>query len=244
LEPYRAAMRALAEAGLAYPCTLTRKQIEAAASAPNETDKGEGGELRFDPALRPAGFERGRRARFDDEATNWRLAVEPGEIEVEDRVAGRHAIDVAREVGDFVVWTKRGCPSYQLAVVVDDARQGVTDVVRGRDLIPSAARQALLQRALGLATPRWWHVGLVRGEDGRRLAKRHGDTRLAGYRESGAPADRVVGLLAWWTGLTAEPEPMAAAEFAERLAVDSIVTRGRWADDVTFTREHERWLRG
>src|SRR5439155_6620624 len=105
--------------------------------------------------------------------------------------------DGASVGGDFVVWKSDGTPAYQLAVVVDDADMGVTEVVRGDDLIPSTPRQLLLYRALGWEPPRFVHVPLVVGEDGRRLAKRHGDTRLSALRDAGVTAESLVGLLAW-----------------------------------------------
>jgi glutamyl-tRNA synthetase len=94
-------------------------------------------------------------------------------------------------------------PAYQLAVVADDIDQGVTEVVRGDDLIPSTARQLLLYRALGAAPPAWGHVPLVVGPDGKRLAKRHGDARIASLRGMGVRPERIVGLLAEWSGLGA-----------------------------------------
>lgn len=232
--PYRDAMRTLAAAGLVYPCTLTRAEISAAASAPNEGDH----EVRFDASLRPGGFTRDTPARFDDDATNWRLAVEEGVVTIDDRFRGPVEIDVARSVGDFVVWTKRGCPSYQLAVVVDDARQGVTEIVRGDDLIDSAGRQALLYRGLGLGEPpRCCHLPLVRGADGRRLAKRHGDTRIDHYRDSGVPAGRVLALLARWCGVDAGA-CVAARDLIGAIRLDTIP-----ADDVVFGPEDDAWLR-
>lgn len=230
LDPYRDTARRLADAGLLFPCALTRTEIARAASAPHDGEH----ELRFDPALRPAEGA----GPFADEDVNYRLLVDDETIEIDDVCAGRVAFNPHREVGDFVVWTRRGTPSYQLAVVVDDARQGVTDVVRGRDLLPSAARQTLLYRALGLAPPRWWHLPLVRGIDGRRLAKRHGDTRLATYRERGVAPERIVGLLARWCGITEASEPMTAADFRDRLDPASLSR-----EDLTFTEDDDRWLR-
>lgn len=231
--PYRDAMRTLAAAGLVYPCTLTRAEIGAAASAPNEGDH----EVRFDASLRPGGFRRGTPARFDDDATNWRLAVDEGVVTIDDRFRGPVEIDVTRSVGDFVVWTKRGCPSYQLAVVVDDARQGVTEIVRGDDLIDSAGRQALLYRGLGLGEPpRCCHLPLVRGADGRRLAKRHGDTRIDHYRDSGVPARRVLALLARWCGVDAGAS-VAAQDLIGAIRLDTIPP-----DDVVFGPEDDAWL--
>lgn len=230
LAPYEEAMSHLTAQGLVYPCELTRKEIAAAASAPHD---GERSEVHFPPHLRPE--ERPR--TFEDRGTNWRLAVPESEISFEDAIAGPQRRTPARSVGDIVLWTKRSAPAYQLAVVVDDHRQGVTEVVRGDDLLDSAARQLLIHRALGLnPEPRYTHLPLVLGADGRRLAKRHGDTRLAHYRELGAPPERLIGLLASWSGL--EREPMSAADFAARFDPATLPR-----DPVTCTEEDDQWLR-
>lgn len=213
LTPYREALSVLAAKGLVYPSELTRAEIEAAASAPQVQYVGErsseeasgptGGEVRFPPELRPA--DAGTKRAFADVGTNWRVMVpsEPeGRVEFEDLVAGRQSRVPSASIGDFVVWTKRAQPSYQLAVVVDDARQGVTHVVRGDDLLDSAGRQLLLYRMLGLSNePVYAHLPLVVGADGRRLAKRHGDTRVDSYRALGVPAEAIVGLIARWSGV-------------------------------------------
>lgn len=230
LEPYRDAMRSLAARGRVYPCRLTRREIEAAASAPHaDTD-----EAPFPRALRPAA----RPAVFDDVATNWRLVVEPGAVRFDDRFAGPQSLDPAHAVGDFVVWTKRAQPAYQLAVVIDDAAGRVDRIVRGDDLLDSTARQLTLYRVLDLGPePSYWHLPLVRGPDGRRLAKRHGDTRIDRYRASGVAPERIVGLCAHWCGMTDERVPMPAREFQRRLDPGTI-PKG----DVTFTGEDDRWL--
>lgn len=231
LEPYREAMRTLARAGLVYPCELTRAQIEASASAPQEGT----GESVFPAALRPE-----IRAReFDEESTNWRLVVPEEAVRFEDGFAGPQERKPSESVGDFVVWTKRGQPSYQLAVVVDDARQRVTQVVRGDDLIDSAARQILLYRALGMASsiPHYTHLPLVVGEDGKRLAKRHGDTRLDAYRAAGVGAGRVRGLVARWCGVPGALGEISAAGFCEGLDLRSIPR-----NPVVFRQEDDRWL--
>ena len=230
LAPYRTAMDALARAGLVYPCDLTRGEIEAAASAPHAGDH----ETRFPPELRPERFP----DRFDDESTGWRFVTRPGTVTIDDRIAGRVRIDPSATVGDFVVWTKRGQPSYQLAVVVDDARQGVTDVVRGADLLDSAARQCRLIEALGLSpVPAYAHLPLVVGPDGRRLAKRHGDTRVSRYGELGVPPERVIGVIAHWSGAAAERTVMSREAFLDRFRLDTLPRH-----PVVFTPEDERWL--
>jgi glutamyl-tRNA synthetase len=192
------ALGRLARAGLAYPCVCTRKEVATAASAPHE---GEGG-----PPY--PGTCRGRFADADaaraasGREPAWRFVV-PADREVafEDGFRGAVRDRPALASGDFVVARRTGEAAYQLAVVVDDAFQRVDTVVRGDDLLPSTPLQVLLHEALGLPLPRWVHVPLVRGPDGRRLAKRHGDTRVARYREAGVPPERVLGLLARWSGL-------------------------------------------
>lgn len=230
LTPYTDAMATLAGAGMVYPSDVTRSQLEAASSAPQEGSH----ELRCAPDRRPARMP----AAFDAPERNWRLATPAGSVCFDDDMMGACAFDPSEEVGDFVVWTKRGRPAYQLAVVVDDARQGVTRVVRGDDLAPSTARQLLIARALGLDwSPAWCHLPLVLGEDGRRLAKRHGDTRLATYRERGVPPERAVGLLAYWSGAVPTRTPMDAAEFAERFDLARMP-----GEPVRFTMEDDAWL--
>lgn len=236
LTPYRAAMRTLAADARAFPCELSRTQIEAAASAPQD---GGPAESRFPPELRPEIIARD----FDDNTdtpTNWRFVVPDEPVAFTDAIHGPLALNPAKTIGDFVIWTKRAAPSYQLAVVVDDARQGVTHVVRGDDLLDSTPRQLLLYRALGLREPRvWMHLPLVVGEDGRRLAKRHGDTRLHAYRERGVSPRQIVGLLAFWSGVTKDRTEMDADEFVRRFDAASMPRH-----KTVFTQEDEAWLLG
>jgi glutamyl-tRNA synthetase len=127
--------------------------------------------------------------------------VPEGAVAFRDGLHGPQSVDVASEVGDFVVARADGVPAYQLAVAVDDAAMEVTDVVRGDDLLPSTARQVLLYRALGHEPPHFAHVPLVVGPDGERLAKRHGALSLGELRERGADPRAVCGLLAALSGL-------------------------------------------
>lgn len=236
-EPHLEAMETLARAGMVYPSDLTRSQIEAAASAPQEGSH----EVVFPASLRPAAVP----GRFADEHACWRLIVPPGEVRFEDAFAGARAYDVSRVVGDFVVWTRRaadrpGQPAYQLAVVVDDERQGVTEVVRGDDLLDSAARQMLVRRGLGIARePRYTHLPLVLGPDGRRLAKRHGDTRLDTFRAGGTRAERVIGLVALWCGMLEKPREMSCREFLGGFDLRKIA-----GEPVVLTPESLTWLSG
>ncbi|UYV13347.1 MAG: tRNA glutamyl-Q(34) synthetase GluQRS [Phycisphaera sp.] len=231
LEPHARAMDALARAALAYPCELTRTEIAAAASAPHAGDAA--------PAAvtRPARLEA---SRFENRETNWRFATPATPVTIDDAFSGSTTPNLSEDAGDFVIWTKRGMPAYQLAVVVDDARQGVTQVVRGDDLLPSAARQVLLYQALGFSPlPTYTHLPLVLGPDGRRLAKRHGDSRLTTYQRHGVPVERILGLLAHWS-LRGQPRiPIELAEFTSRLDVDTM-PRG----PARFTPEDDAWLLG
>lgn len=235
MDPYCEAMRRLADSAMAYPCTLTRREIEAAASAPHADADASGGEVHCPPSLRPRLLPR----RFDDGATNWRFATPPGPVEFADEFAGPLRPDPSRSVGDFVIWTKRAQPSYQLAVVIDDHRDGVTRVVRGDDLVDSAGRQLLLYRALGLGPePSYTHLPLVVGQDGRRLAKRHGDTRIDTYLAAGVPVEAIVGLIASWCGIgSGPPEPMSTIEFMDELDPCKIPP-----ERVVMTPEDDQWL--
>lgn len=225
------ALRDLASNGLVYPCELSRTEIEAAASAPHADAARR--ESRFPEELRPAEIPR----TVKDLATNWRFVTPRKDVEFCDQFHGPTVIAPWESVGDFVVWSKRGLPSYQLAVVVDDQRQGVTEVVRGDDLIDSAGRQLLLYEALGYApAPKQTHLPLVVGKDGRRLAKRHGDTRASHYRERGVRPERIIGLLASWCGISERVE-MSAGEFSDSFR---LATMPR--DVVTFNPEDEAWL--
>ncbi|MEM1108421.1 MAG: tRNA glutamyl-Q(34) synthetase GluQRS [Planctomycetota bacterium] len=233
LSPYETALEKLARQQLTYRCPATRSEILAAASAPHADEH----EQRYPGLYRPAPGSPSP-AIPDGAETAVRVIVPDGEIAFVDELLGPQAVDVQQQVGDFIVQTKAGLPSYQLAVVVDDARQGVTDVVRGDDLLRSTARQVFLQKALGLRpTPRYYHVPLVLGEDGHRLAKRHGDTRTVMYREKGVRPERIIGLLARWCGLTEDSTEMNATEFL--VAFD-------WAalpdGPITFTPADHQWL--
>lgn len=230
LSPYQAALARLKAKGLTYDCVCTRREIIAAQSAPHADDH----EVRY------PGTCRSRDAADVALPTATRVRIPDEPITFEDRFLGPQTFNVQQHVGDFIVATKQDLPAYQLAVMVDDHRQGVTEVVRGDDLASSAARQLWLYRLLDYEPkPRYTHVPLVLGTDGRRLAKRHGDMRLTTYRQRGVPAQRVIGLLGHWCGLTAKREPMDAAAFLERFDLMKVPK-----EPVTMAWEDERWLLG
>lgn len=233
LQPYTSALQALTKQARAYSCDLSRSEIEAAASAPHAHEH----ELPYPTSLRPTFTEHPHRFAFDDAAMNYRFLVPDESVIVDDMFAGTRSFRPIDECGDFIIWTRRSTPAYQLAVVVDDHRQGVSDVVRGDDLLPSAARQQLLYSALGWPAPRWWHLPLVVGEDGNRLAKRHGDTRIDTYRAIGTSAERIIGLIAFWSGASAQRECMPASEFARRFDLARLSPQ-----QIVFTEEDHRWL--
>lgn len=164
---YEEALERLRAAGHAYDCGCTRAEVARGAGAPDASDPVEASGAVY-PGTCRGGLAPGRRARA------VRFRVPEGAIAFEDRVRGRVGEEVSRAVGDFVVRRADGPFAYQLAVVVDDAEQGVTEVVRGGDLLSSTARQVALQGALGLPTPAYAHLPLVLGPDGRKLGKRDG----------------------------------------------------------------------
>ena len=233
LDRYRRPIASLAASGRIYPCRCTRKDIEAAASAPHADEH----EQRYPGTCRPAEEEPVHDMSLGDDGVAWRIRVPEGSTAFDDAFAGPQSLKVQQLVGDFVVVSKAGMPAYQLAVAVDDAAQGITDVVRGDDLLRSTPRQMLLYESLDLGPPPgYWHVPLVLGPDGRRLAKRHGDTRLISYHDRGVDAKRVIGLLGAWCGLGPK-QPMTARQFVERFDMAQLSH-----DPVTFTEDDEAWL--
>jgi len=186
---YRAALARLHAAGLIYPCHRSRRDVLAAASAPHDGDEG-------DEPVYPAHFRPPAEAPLppltDPVAINWRLRVPDGEtIGFTDGHLGPQAAEAGRDFGDFLVWRKDDVPSYQLACVVDDAGLGITEVVRGADLIRSTFRQLLLYRALGCRAPDFYHCPLVTDEKGARLAKRHDALALRALRNAGRQPETI-----------------------------------------------------
>jgi glutamyl-Q tRNA(Asp) synthetase len=196
---YQRALQALVDRGQAYPCGCTRQQIDQALAAQGAPHQRHG--ERIYPGTCRGGLQ-GRPARA------WRFRTEPGASVVAwtDRRLGAQRQDVAADVGDFVLHRADAQTAYQLAVVVDDAEQGITQVVRGEDLADNTPRQILLQRALGVPTPQYLHTPLVLAADGRKLSKQNGAQALdlhdplAALRQAGS----VLGLQALPAGSTAD----------------------------------------
>ena len=212
---YAEALARLRAQGLVYPCVCSRSDIEAVQSAPHEGEQ-----------LRYPGTCRGRFATWAEAsawktshcgkggpATSpmpcWRFRTREGShVAFEDGFAGHYEMDVWETLGDFPLARDEEGAGYAIAVTVDDAAMGVTEVVRGDDLLPATPPQILLYQALGLPVPVFFHVPLVVGPDGRRLAKRHGDTRIASFREAGVSPERLIGFLARSLGLIENERPI------------------------------------
>ena len=249
---YQQALDRLIDHGLVYPCSCSRKDI-ATALQQRGLARARHGELVYPGTCRPPALNRHGPAPFaprtDLTGRAWRLRTDfcsagrslaPIEytqdairviansvIQWQDRRLGPQRQDVAREVGDFALLRADGCYTYQLAVVVDDAAQGITHVVRGVDLADNTARQILLQRDLGLQTPSYLHTPLVLGANGEKLSKQNGalaldtssqDTALQALRQAaqaldlppaptGGTTGNIAQTLAWWTAAWLENRP-------------------------------------
>jgi glutamyl-tRNA synthetase len=197
-QAYERALRRLDESGLIYPCTCSRKEIAEIASAPH----GEDGP-RYPGTCRHGMAKPG-------EPPALRFVFHDPSPAFEDALCGRYS--EGRSGGDFVLRRADGVWAYQLAVVVDDAEAGISEVIRGADLLDSTPRQIALYRALGYPIPRFAHVGLVVDASGKRLAKRHGASSIESLRESGRSAQDVIGELAYSLGLTADDKPIRPEE--------------------------------
>jgi glutamyl-tRNA synthetase len=219
-DAYEAALGQLTSEGLTYPCFCTRRELSLA-SAPHGPD----GERRYPGTCRAMTPEQRMQAAVDGRRLAVRVVMPPEPVAFRDRMAGMVSQSVAEVVGDVAVRRSDGLFGYQLAVVVDDAADGVTSVVRGDDLLGSAPRQLVLQRMLELPEPEYAHVPLVMGRDGR-LAKRDGAPSVADLRDAGAEPRTVVGALAASIGLIRAGERALPSELTdgfelERIAPDS-----------------------
>lgn len=204
-EVYRQAFQTLEQQGLIYPCFCTRAE-RLAASAPHRSD---GASVYDGRCGRLTAEERVELSRQRSPA--WRVRVPEKTITFCDLLQGKYEEDLKQDCGDFILRRSDGVFAYQLAVVVDDALMGVNHVVRGRDLLCSAPRQAWLHEVLGYPPPRFFHTPLLLAPDGRRLAKRDHDLDMGALRERYLPGE-LTGLLAWYAGLVDRPEKVTAAE--------------------------------
>jgi glutamyl-tRNA synthetase len=211
LERIRDVAYELQRRALAFPCRCTRGELRADLNAPQQGTS----ELRYSGRCRNGTAP----PKSPNDPAALRFKVREGAVAFTDEVWGPQSFDVNAEVGDFVILRRDGIPSYQLAVTVDDVHDGVTEVVRGCDLLPSTARQLLLSRALGYPEKRFFHLPLVVDPSGRRLAKRADDLSLATLREQGVDPRAVVGWVARCSGI---PD-------VERATASELVTRFEWA---------------
>ena len=197
---YLGVWRKLLQRGYLFPCRCSRKDLEAALGAPHESATAQAND-KLDPLDDDPIYPGTCRQNLghvpqlpgptvseveSPDGYNWRFRVPDGEVVAfEDINMGLQTFTAGKDFGDFVVWRRDGSPSYQLACVADDASMGITEVVRGADLLKSTARQILLYRALGLRQPDWFHCRLVVDHNGRRLAKRHDSLSLRTLRQRG-----------------------------------------------------------
>ena len=208
----------LRQMGLLYPCFCTRSQLHSV-NAPHLSD----GTYVYTGTCRNLTEE--QRAAFDRKPA-WRVMVPDKVWEVEDKVQGHYALNLATDCGDMVVRRADGVYVYQLAVTVDDGEAGVTEVVRGMDLLSSAPRQMYLQELFGFPHPEYGHVPMLLAPDGRRLSKRDRDLDLGELRRRVTP-EKLIGTLAYAAGLIDQNTALSARELAKefswsRLKGDSI----------------------
>jgi glutamyl-tRNA synthetase len=212
---YLQAIEKLSALGLVYPCDCSRAELARSASAPHP-----GEELVYPGTCRALDPQRPMKR-----APALRVRVPDEAVAYEDAVVGRVTQQLAREVGDFVLRRGDGVLAYQLAVVVDDAAMGITDVVRGADLVGSTPRQVWLARRLGAPVPRFAHVPMVVAPDGTRLEKRSRVQSVRELRAAGVAPERIVGELAFGLGLATTPAASSAAAIAGATAGRAIAWR-------------------
>jgi glutamyl-tRNA synthetase len=223
LGSYVSAIERLRALGVVYPCTCSRKDILEVASAPH-------GDL---GAVYPGTCRNGVTRR--DRPAALRLRVDEAVPGFVDALHGERA---AQPVDDFVLQRGDGVYAYQLAVVVDDVAMGITEVVRGDDLLTSTPRQLALYRALGVEAPGFLHVPLMLAMDGRRLSKREGAPSVAEYRAAGVPSARVVGLLAWTLGLVGDGIEIAPSDLVEKFEVGRLPQEATKIDASVSALQH------
>lgn len=194
IERYAEALQKLREQNLVYPCICSRKDVEEGLSAPHSDEC-----LYYCGTCRDrfSSFESAQAALPDGRIPAWRFKVPEGEkVSFVDGFCDNYSQVPSELSGDFVLARHALGAGYMLAVVVDDVAMGINQIVRGDDLLSATPRQILIYRALGFELPEYMHLPLVVGPDGRRLAKRHGDTRVSSFREKGVSAEKIIGTLA------------------------------------------------
>jgi len=215
---YEAALQHLDKKGLVYRCYCSRKDIALAVSAPHGHD----GLPPYPGTCSNLGpdEEKALIRKKPDRIPAWRFRVPKDAIKLEDRIFGPLTQNLKQIIGDFILKRADGLFAYQLAVVVDDGLMGITDVVRGADLLDSAPRQVALFQALDLKAPNFWHVPLAHNQTGQRLAKRDGALGLEPLRKLGLKPGRVIGYLASSLGWAAPGESLSAEELLQRMTLE------------------------
>lgn len=226
-EAYAAALRQLGQMNLIYPCYCSRDQLHAA-SAPHASD----GRVIYAGTCRNLTPE--QRAVMTKKPA-LRIRLPDREISFRDGLQGNVTMNLQREFGDIILRRADGVAAYQLAVVVDDGTEGVTEVVRGRDLLSSTPVQLYLYELLGLTPPRFYHVPMLLAPDGRRLSKRNRDLDFGYLRQHFSP-EEIIGLLGHLAGLMERWEPVSARE----LACDFSWSRVKQSDIILDPRLLER----
>lgn len=242
ISPMVDAAERLLAARLAYPCTCSRKELALAAAREETVGAPQLGvlEVRYPGTCREKGFASISEAEHaEGKEAGIRLRVSDGRVTFQDELFGPQSHDVAAEVGDFLILRRNKLPAYQLAVVVDDDLDGVTEVVRGRDLLSSTARQMLLSSALGLERPVTLHLPLVLDSTGRRLSKREKALGLVELRERGLAPEQVVGWAAHRLGLIQIPRRGLAEDFVADFQIDRL-TR----NDIVLPENEQEWFAG
>ncbi len=220
---YAEYMERLRQTGRLYPCTCTRADI-LSTQAPHQSD----GRVIYGGRCRPADMPTPEPVAMPEGRYSVRIWVPDEEIAFDDMVCGRQVFNLAHDCGDFVVRRSDGAWAYQLAVVVDDALMGVTEVVRGNDLLLSAAQQTYLYRLLGLPVPRFGHLPLLTAPDGRRLSKRDLSLDMGELRRRHTP-EELIGRIACLTGLRPDATPLAASDLIPGFTLASLSQQGAGA---------------
>jgi glutamyl-tRNA synthetase len=232
-ERYQAALARLQAAGRVAECFLSRRDLVGVASAPHGAPGPVyGARARAENAAVAAT----RRAAGRRPSLRFRAS---GEVAFEDLLHGRLVVDLEREVGDVVVRRSDGLWAYALAVVVDDAEMGVTEVVRGDDLLPATGAQVAIAEALGIEPPRYLHVPLLLDADGARMAKRHGSRTVSALMRGGADPARLRGALLASAGLLDGPRPLSTSDVLEAFDPSALAPEpARWDEALdAFVRQ-------
>ena len=215
LDDYQQVFDLLKQQQQIFPCYCSRKDVQQAASAPH------GKSVIYPKTCRDLSAAKVAKLHQTKEPA-WRFRVDQhahDSIEFSDGVLGSHSESLQQDCGDFVVKRADSLFAYQLAVVVDDMRQGITDVMRGADLLDSTARQIALFETFNQAQPQYWHVPLLEDDQGKRMAKRDGSSSIQQWQETGGTAESLIGYLAFSAGLINSQQSITVANLLASLSL-------------------------